>query len=100
MSKLAYPIVGGPLHGQHAITKDFRPAMRKINRLAYFGDPLSDAARVEYEDIPPGRYARYRNEYIAYNCGHAAPKQAGRGVPSMIFVHKSVLAPTKRPADR
>jgi hypothetical protein len=71
--KLAYPIVGGPLDGQHALTEDFESGWR--------GEP-------------EGMYYHLRSEYIEFNAaGGTGRKRAGGFPPSMIYVHKSVLKP-------
>jgi len=68
-SKLAYPIIGGPLDGEHAITDD----------MSSYGEAL---------------YKEVAREYVEFNAaGGSGGKRIGGFPPSMIYVHKSVLKP-------
>jgi hypothetical protein len=78
--KRAYPIIGGPLDGFHALTSDFYSGYGKE------GD--------EYYS-PAGMYCHLDDEYVEYNCASRR-----RHAPSMIFVHKSVLKPLISPKER
>jgi len=72
-SKVAYPIIGGPLDGQYAITDDF------------------------YHD---GIFANVEREYIDYNCASHGGKTIGSNPPSMLWIHKSLLKPIISGRDR
>jgi hypothetical protein len=67
-SKLAYPIIGGPLDGEHAITDD----------MSTYGDAL-------YKDAA--------HEYFEFNGAGRGRKRVGGFPPTMIYVHKSLLKP-------
>jgi len=78
-SRKAYPIVGGPLDGEFALTIDFQSA---------WGTPGDGKFYRE-----GGMYAHLSREYFEYN-------SASRGNPSMIFVHESCLPRQKRGRQR
>jgi hypothetical protein len=79
-SKLAYPVIGGPLDGYSATTDDFHSGQ---------GKPGDSWFR---ED---GMYMHLANEYMEYNGAHGGyrSKRVGGFPPSMIYVHKSLLRP-------
>lgn len=89
MGKLAYPIVGGPLDGKHAITDDFSQYYQKYE---------SD---VWPKDMGAGIYKHLADEYVEYNiAGGARSKKVGSFPPSMVYIHKSLLKPLISPKDR
>lgn len=72
-AKVAYPILGGPLDGQSAITDDM------------------------YSD---GMYAAVAREYVEYNSAGAGGKRIGSNPPSMLWIHRSLLRPIIAGRDR
>lgn len=76
--RLAYPCVGGPLHGEFAQSDDF-----------YDGRGQG----VE------GMYHHLRGQYHEYNSAAGRGKST-TGFPSMIWVHTSFLPSARAPRDR
>lgn len=72
--RIAYPIVGGPLDGEHAVTADF-------------------------EDRS-GMYSHLSDQYVIYNCSSGGSKRIGGFPPSMIWIHRDLLKPLASPRDR
>lgn len=62
---IGYPIIGGPLDGDHALLADFYRA---------------------YGQRAGGKFAEYADEYSAYNRANRWNK-----VPSMVWLHRSLL---------
>lgn len=79
-SRLAYPVIGGPLDGESALTTDFYSAS-------------------SWSDRDEGMYAHLAGEYFEFNAASGGRKRVG-GSPTMIFVHTSLLTPMKRGGDR
>lgn len=77
-NRLAYPVIGGPLDGEHALTSDFESGWRTKE---------------------PGMYHHLVGEYVEFNAASGGRRRIG-GSPSMIFVHTSLLKPLKRRGDR
>ena len=79
MSVKAYPCIGGPLDGKHAVTADF---------YREFGKP-------EYRYWnPAGMYSHLSDQYHAYN-------NAGTSkFASMVFIHVSLLKQSIKPSER
>jgi hypothetical protein len=72
-ARFAYPIVGGPLDGEYAITADF-----------YRG----------------GIYEHLDRNYQVYNAARGGHKKIGGWPPTMIFIHSSLLQALARPKER
>jgi hypothetical protein len=63
----AYPCIGGPLDGQHATTKDFGT---------------------------DGMFEHLDAEYAYYNFGYVSwRRDRSKPLPTMVFLHRDVLAP-------
>jgi hypothetical protein len=69
---LAWPIIGGPLDGLYAVPADF------------WGE---------------GRYQPHCREYAEFNSGSRSHKRIGAS-PSMVYIHRLLLKPMIRGADR
>jgi len=63
--RIGYPIIGGPLDGQHALLADFYRS---------------------YSNVGGGKFEKYHSEYSAYNRSSRWDK-----VPSMVWLHESLL---------
>jgi hypothetical protein len=63
-----YPIIGGPLDGEYANTKDF----------------WTEYVSTHY-NREAGQFAEYNDDYTTFNSGDS------RSVVSMVFLHKSLL---------
>lgn len=83
-AKFAYPIIGGPLDGEYAITSDFYSGSGKEGDTYY---------------RPEGIYYHLSRQYEEFNAAHGGRKVLG-GSPSMVFIHTSLLKPLARPKDR
>jgi hypothetical protein len=89
MAKKAYPCIGGPLDGKHAVTDDFSPEWGQLGEEFF---------------QPRGMYHYLADEYMSYNNAngrvHLRRGTVKEDSPSMIFVHVSCLKPAISPKDR
>ena len=83
MSKYAYPIVGGPLDGKHATTKDFEARSVATRTTSYFreGDVLREG----------GRYRDHTRSYVAYNLNGGWSGGNAHTFSSMIWVYAPLI---------
>jgi hypothetical protein len=81
---IAFPVVGGPLGGKHAVPADFWSESGKPGDKWY---------------RPPGRYAEHGREYDEYNAARGGHRRVG-GAPTMIFVHRPLAGKLIRGRDR
>lgn len=96
----AHICIGGPLDGKFAISKDFEDAPR------HWEYPEGESPRFgpngngrEVIDGPAGMYNHLRDDYVQYNISVRSswvPKNA----PSMVWLHKDLLKPSKSPRER
>jgi hypothetical protein len=84
MTLLAYPCIGGPLAGEYVTSQDFLGGSR------FLGGPPEPA---RHEDLA-GEYLPY--EWPAFRGG---PSE-GDFPPARVYLHQSVLKPTKKAGDR
>lgn len=84
-ARMAYPIIGGPLAGEHAVTTDFYRSS---------GQPGDTWYR------EGGMYAHLADEYYEFNAASGSGHKRIGGSPTMIFVHRDLLAPLRSPRDR
>lgn len=87
MSKLlAYPCIGGPLAGQYATSTDFIGGSRFIGGV---------------DDPTEGMYGHLAGEYTRYEWpALAGPYNEGDFPPKVVYIHQSMLKPTKKAGDR
>lgn len=84
-----YPIIGGPLDGEHANGRDFAPA---------FYDEYNHRLRDQgYDrkvyDTPEGKFYKYADFYTNFN---NASGRTHDDWASMIWIHKDLLRPSVR----
>jgi len=94
MSVKAYPCIGGPLDGKHAVTSDFYSAMRRFSNGA-MSILVSDDTVLPSEFVPAGMYAHLSDQYFRYNSAGRYRQGA-----SMVFIHVSLLQQSIKPKDR
>lgn len=100
MSKKAYPCIGGPLDGRHAITDDFYEGPHHYEFLQPDGSWSRDwklrgnAPPRKVFDGPGGMYQHLHDEYFSYNNADRSP------YASMVFIHKSCLQKAIPPSQR
>lgn len=85
MTELAYPCIGGPLAGTYATASDFVGGFRFLGR----------------EVQTPARFEHYADQYTPYEWpAFTGPYAAGDFPPKRVYIHQSVLKPTKKAGDR
>lgn len=104
MSKKAYPCIGGPLNGKHAITEDFSEGpchyewpQKDGTWAKSYMDRIPGEKPRKIVTGPGGMYAQYKDVYNSYN---AAGRYRAKGAASMVFIHISLLKPTISPGKR
>ena len=89
MTRYAFPIVGGPLDGQHATTDDFAnshtPYVRGEDG-SWGPGPVT---------IPGGKFSDFRDDYVAYNLNGGWGGRRAARPSSMIWVHSSCISEGK-----
>jgi hypothetical protein len=84
---IAYPCIGGPLDGQHALTSDFeKPTAEKFRGNSWFREG--------------GMYGHLADEYLEYNSSRSGAKRQGGWPPSMVFLHKTIVPALGVPSER
>lgn len=86
MTLLAYPVIGGPLAGEYATAYDWTGESR------FLGGGLPEGE---------GPLAPYASEYTLFEAPSIrGPFAAGDFPPKRVYVHQSLLKPTKRASER
>jgi hypothetical protein len=100
--KKAYPCIGGPLDGKHAITDDFSDGPHHWEYPTPDGNWTRDwVKRVpgskpkKVMDGPAEIYGHLKDDYVAYNSAGRNSKGA-----SMVWIHVSLLKPAISPSKR
>jgi hypothetical protein len=106
MSKKAYPCIGGPLDGKHAITDDFHEGPCHYEYPSVDGGvtrewrkrvPGSKPQKVA--DGPGGMYGHLKDDYASYNnAGYYGANAKNKS--SMVWIHVSLLKPAISPGKR
>lgn len=84
-----YPIIGGPLDGEHANNRDFEPAFRD----EYNHRLIEQGWDRKVFDRPEGKFFAYRDEYASFN---NASGRRHDDWASMVWIWREMLRPAIR----